>query len=274
MDQWTEVEMMVTVKAYPQLSKKSGEVVCVAGVRTDLEKPEWIRIYPVPFRDLPLSDRFEKYDIVKLRVAKSTDTRRESYKPDLASLRVVEKISTGADRKWSRRTQILGSLRADQSMCAILKAQDGPRVDAPSLALIQPREIVEVGVVPNDQFSAEKKRLAEMASAVDLFGNSKSTLEPAPYQVKYRYLCSDKSCKSHDQSLIDWELGAAGRKWSTQYTPSEISERIRKKFYGQLCAGDRDTHFYIGNQHQRPKGFLILGVYWPPIDSSGQDSLF
>ena len=32
--------VMVTVKAYPQLSRKSGEVVCIAGIRLDTPTPE------------------------------------------------------------------------------------------------------------------------------------------------------------------------------------------------------------------------------------------
>jgi hypothetical protein len=31
-----------------------------------------------------------------------------------------------------------------------------------------------------------------------------------------------------------------------------------------LCAADRDTAFFIGNQHQHPGSFLVLGVWWPP----------
>ncbi len=37
------------VKAYPSLSRKYGEVACVAGI--DLEHKELVRLYPVPFRD-------------------------------------------------------------------------------------------------------------------------------------------------------------------------------------------------------------------------------
>ena len=55
--------MLVTVKAYPAISGKYGEVVCIAGVRIDTPKPEWARLYPVPFRDLPFQQRFQEvYD--------------------------------------------------------------------------------------------------------------------------------------------------------------------------------------------------------------------
>jgi len=39
---------------------------------------------------------------------------------------------------------------------------------------------------------------------------------------------------------------------------------IRAKWFDQMCGPDRDTAFIVGNQHQHPGGFLILGVWWPP----------
>jgi len=44
------VQVLVTVKAYPQLSHRSGEVVCVAGVRLGGDRSEWIRLFPSPSR--------------------------------------------------------------------------------------------------------------------------------------------------------------------------------------------------------------------------------
>ena len=42
--------VLVTVKAYPNLSRKYGETVCVAGI--DLDSKQWIRLYPIPFTRL------------------------------------------------------------------------------------------------------------------------------------------------------------------------------------------------------------------------------
>jgi hypothetical protein len=52
------MRVLVTVKAYPGLSTRRGETVCVAGVRVDTDAPEWVRLYPVAFRDLPKTERF------------------------------------------------------------------------------------------------------------------------------------------------------------------------------------------------------------------------
>jgi hypothetical protein len=45
-----DMELVVTVKASPAVSRTLDEVVCVAGVRTDVEPHRWVRLYPIAFR--------------------------------------------------------------------------------------------------------------------------------------------------------------------------------------------------------------------------------
>ena len=92
--------------------------------------------------------------------------------------------------------------------------------------------------------------------------------------MKYPYRCLESGCKSHTPTLIDWEVGEAGWKWPRRYPESEIPTRIREKFLTQLCCEDRDTHFFVGNQKRYPQGFLVLGVFWPRLESVSADTLF
>ena len=55
--------ILVTVKTYPTLSSKYDEVVCTAGLRED---GSWIRIYPVPFRQLDDYEKYRKFDWVEI----------------------------------------------------------------------------------------------------------------------------------------------------------------------------------------------------------------
>jgi hypothetical protein len=32
-----------------------------------------------------------------------------------------------------------------------------------------------------------------------------------------------------------------------------------------MCGPTKDTAFIVGNQHQYRQGFLVLGVWWPPL---------
>jgi hypothetical protein len=46
-----------------------------------------------------------------------------------------------------------------------------------------------------------------------------------------------------------------------------VRRQMREKWHDQLCGSDRDTYFFVGNQHQHPQSYLILGVFWPPHDA-------
>ena len=96
--------VLITVKAYPNPSKKYQETVCVAGI--DIENHEWIRLYPVPYRDLDQNKKFKKYTIIKVKVIKAKDDKRpESYKVDPNSIQIEEFLDT--KDKWERRKAIV-----------------------------------------------------------------------------------------------------------------------------------------------------------------------
>ena len=107
--------ILVTVKTYPSPSMQYEEIVCVAGV--DTKTKEWMRLYPVPFRDLPSYQQFRKYSVISVEVEKHrSDPRPESYRPDVNSLRVLEPLPT--DDGWERRRQVVMPT-VSASMCAI-----------------------------------------------------------------------------------------------------------------------------------------------------------
>lgn len=267
------VRVLVTVKAYPQPSRSYGETVCVAGVRIDTNPPTWIRLYPVAYRQLEFAERFAKYQVMDLNVFRSSkDQRPESYRPNIPSARLGEKI--GTQGRWAARWAYLDSLAGAVSACELRTKQGS--AGAPSLGLIKPREVIRLDVEPNESFREDKTRLAQLAAQGDLFSaESRTALEPAPYRLKYYYRCAETSCPGHRQTLIDWEAGQAARRWrDAGYPDRELPERLREKFYTEMCGTDRDTYFFLGNQHLRPKGFLVLGVFWPPSGSRPDPTLF
>lgn len=91
-----DLTVLVTVKSAPIVGAKTGEAVCVAGVRTDGFQAEWIRLFPFPFRDLPREQHFKKYQVITLRASKgaSSDSRPESWTPQLDSLELGEQLGT------------------------------------------------------------------------------------------------------------------------------------------------------------------------------------
>ena len=95
---WRDEEILVLAKAYPTPSTKYGETVCTAGVT---RSGEWIRLYPITFRDLPFNKRYEKFQWIKAKIAV------RQYDRASASL-LQRRLSIG----YSRAARILDQLEA------------------------------------------------------------------------------------------------------------------------------------------------------------------
>jgi hypothetical protein len=252
------IELMVTVKAYPNISQKYGEVVCVAGICTDRERPEWVRLFPVPFRDLELQDQFAKYQVISLEAdLHSGDSRPESRRPNVDTLQLHQKITTSG--KWKKRRELVEPMLVE-SMCELRRRQEK---DGVSLGVFKPADVEEFTWDQEEaEWSPEKKGIISQPS---LLLPTKTGLEKIPYRFRYRYRCSDSKCNGHHQSIIDWELAALYRKAQWLYDTEEVRlEKIAQKWLDEMCGPKKDTHFFVGNQHQYPEGFLVLGVFWPP----------
>jgi hypothetical protein len=262
------ITLLVTVKAYPAIARKSGESVCVAGVRIDTPEPEWIRIFPVGFRDLPREKQFAKYQVVQMAAQRgSTDRRSESFKPNLDTVRLGATLDTA--RASSARWGVLAPLAGATTTCQLAAAARTSGLDAPSLGLIKPARVVDLIVAENPEY----RRGGEPVVDVDLFGNERELLEATPFQVHYRYNCAEPGCRGHEQSIIDWESGALARRNLATHTVQEAMGLHRAKFLDEMCSPRRDTYFYVGNQHQHPQSFMVLGVFWPPAHSRPHPTL-
>lgn len=259
-----KVELLITVKAYPAVSQRHGEVVCVAGVRTDTPEPEWCRLFPVPFRDLAFQQRFVKYEIVSLNAqAHGTDQRRETLRPDPDSVKRGKVIDTKKDPTWSRRRPYVEPLEVG-SMCEILSRQ---REDGTSLGFFRPAEILDFTVEKETgDWDPAKQNVVDQPS---LLFPTKGGLEKIPYRFRYRYRCDEPGCGTHHQSIIDWELAQAFRRWP--YPEAERLEKIRQLWLDRMWAEDRETRLFVGNQHLYPDKFLVLGVFWPRRSDEPRD---
>src|SRR6478609_470057 len=267
---WDVATVLVTVKAYPVIGRRTGEAVCVAGVRLDRGEPEWIRLFPVPFRSLDTSRQFDKYALVQLRVRQKdgSDRRPESYQPDLDSLRIGQTLDTR--RRWALRWDALGDLIGATTACALFAGAKRAAQAAPSLGLIAPAEILGVLVEENPDYRAGGRANVE----VDLFGTETEALEAQPYIVKIRYRCAEAGCRRHEQTVVDWEAGQLGRKMLAEGHSRARGRELVQQKYEQICDSRRDTHLYLGNQHQHPTSFPILGAFWPPAGSRPAARLF
>jgi hypothetical protein len=248
------------VKAYPALSRRYGEVSCIAGL--NMKTGEWMRLYPVPFRTLEDAQKFRKYEPIRARVQRPRDDRRpESWRVDAESIEVIGLVLT-SERGWEERRPLVEPA-IGESMCAVRRAQ---QENGMSLQMFRPEEVLDF-VVEEVEPDPEKSRRAEdWAAQGSLLGSTdlqlqRKALEQIPVRFLYRYLCSADECPGHRQSIVDWEIAALYRNVRARGNWRDL---MRARWFSQMCGSDKDTAFIVGNQHQHLDGFLILGVWWPP----------
>lgn len=264
------LRILITVKTYPIPSAKYGELVCTAGVTED---GEFIRLYPVNFRDQPFSKQYQKYQWIEVEAEKhrGRDFRKESYRPDCDTLAAIgERIETkGGD--WSERSRYV--LRnVAPSMEELREMQEK---DATSISIVRPKEVRDLVAEPTDR-EWRSSFLAELRQA-RIWDDRTVSKEPprkVPFKFKYTFQCDDPRCKGHRMMNEDWELGALyWRMIDAGCAEKEAIDKVRQKFLTQMCAPDRDTHFFVGTVLAHPKNWVVIGVYWPPestLNKSGK----
>jgi hypothetical protein len=267
------IDFLPVVKAYPAVSKKYGEVACIAGVQFKdlgpLAPPEvqWIRLFPVPFRDLESDQQFAKYQPISVRVGShSSDSRPETRRPDRESLEVTGKVipSKGV---WRARRPYVEPLMVN-SMCEIQRRRENDRT---SLGIFHPGGILGLDIEAID-VEKEKKELAETMARREAQGSLLKggeidekeellgALDLIPYRFKLKYSCADPECGGHSQTIVDWEILQFYRH---QRRKPDWEKIVRRRVLEEVCAPTKDLALIVGNQHQHENAFLVLGFWWP-----------
>jgi hypothetical protein len=257
-DRTVWLRLLITVKAAPNPSEKYGETVCVAGLRTDVLTPAWVRLYPINFRHLDSDESFKKYDVISVAAKPARqDQRRESWRPLMDQIKKEGRLST-----WKARRPLLDP-SVEDSMCRLNRDAQA-RPDAQSLALVRPREVAALKVSPHRGWTPEEQRKIDAyANQPNLFsGRSKAPLQAPRFKAAYHYRCHDAGCGGHKQHIIDWEMVAFQRRLAG-HSDAALRDALEAKFLGEMCAPNRDVAFYVGNQAKRVRVFSVLGVYWP-----------
>ena len=240
--------VLLTVKASPEIGRTHGETVCVAGIRLDGDEYRWIRLFPVQWHWFWKGEH-PKYQVIELEIDKhDKDQRPESYRPRLDTTAVLDQLPAG-----KRRAEVLNRL-PQYTMCDLVAAKGWTR---PSLGLVVPSEIT--GFVREDH-TGDTAHTAKMNRAAQgsLLAQGAPNLEFSPFTFKLAYRCHSASCRGHEQSIVDWEISEAWRNWRRSY-PTDYLDRIEEKWLS-LVDPARLPALYVGNQHQAPQGFLVLGI--------------
>ncbi len=265
------LKVLITVKTHPIPSSKYDELVCTAGVTPS---GEFIRLYPINFRDLPYSQQYKKYQWIEVKADRhrGRDIRKESYRPDSDSIRILgDPIPTKKGGDWSDRSKYVLQ-NVSQSMEELRDLQEQNKT---SLGIFKPKEVLDLEITPDEPEWKESFRHA-LAQA-RLWETRTVSREPprkVPYKFQYRFVCDDPRCKGHRMMIEDWEVGALfWRLVDNGTTQEEAASKVKAKFLTELCGETKETYFFTGTILAYPKSWVVIGVYYPKVDTAGSDQL-
>jgi len=254
------MKVLITVKTYPIPSAKYDELVCTAGVQ---ESGDFVRLYPINFRDLPFAQQYQKYQWIEVDAIRheGRDVRKESYRPDCDTLKLIGAPIPTRNGDWSAR----GKLALKNKAKSMEELQDSQELDRTSLGILKPKSINDLIVKSDDP--DWKPQFYEALRQARLWDDRQKTSEPprkVPFKFQYRFSCDDPRCKGHQMMIEDWEVGALyWRLRDKGLSPADAAQGVKRKFLDELCSKDRDTHFYVGTVLSHPKSWVIIGVFYP-----------
>lgn len=275
-------KVLITVKAYPAISKKYNETVCTAGIT---EEGKWIRIYPIQFRQLDYDNQFKKYEWVELDLERnSSDFRPESYRPKY--LKLDDLISYGIIKAdgaaWvERREYVLNKIYTNLDE---LIAEAKNKAICTSLAVFKPTKIIDFVYHETDR-EWKKEKLDFLKSKklqLNLFENNElndidefEIVDKLPYKFSFKF--EDDAGKESTLMIEDWETGMLF--WNSLATNEgnefNACEDVKKKYFEDF-AKTKDYHFFLGTtkrfHYTAPNPFVIIGDFRPKHIK--QESLF
>jgi len=266
-----KAKVLVAVKASPEPSSTYGDTVCVAGIRLDRSQPEWIRLYPIPYRQLADPNTFRKFVVIDVDInASPRDPRPESRRPVLESI-----VPQG--QPWGNRAR--GALLEPMvtTMCHLRAGLDAD-INGPSLGIVRPATVKRLAITNHPGWTgAQTRSIANFIGQPSLLNPDARLipLEAPRFEARYEYTCEESGCKGHKQRILDWELVAYERRLKSQ--SDELARAsIKDKFFDMICSPQRRTHFIVGNfaDATKRKNFSVLGMYYPPAGSDYGATLF
>lgn len=235
-------QVLILVKSYPRPSVTYGETDCVAGLYNGRE---WIRLYPVLFRDLPANQKFSKWQWITCTLTKSRrDPRAESWEPDHEKLTVGATIPSDG-QGWSTRLQYLSNIPQD----TIEGLQEDPRR---SLGWVHPHAVRRFSYQRDtSQWPPHLQR-----QQLRLWGEPNEPIEKIPYTFYADFTCNEW-CPGHRLSIVDWEIYAL-------YRNTRDPEKVIQKL--NTLHQSRALSFFVGTslRHHAHGVYMIIGLFYPP----------
>jgi len=249
-------KILIVVKTYPTPSTRYREIVCTAGVDED---GNWIRLYPIDYRDRDYCQWYRKYQWIEVEVQKHTqDPRPESYRP-IGDIKIITSKPIPTTNNWAERKRYVLKKRNVKTMCWL----NGQQQKTISLALIKPKEILNFSwEETSNEWTPKQKQAMEQMHLFDK-NRPEKLLERIPYKFFYHFYCQETNCRGHKMMIEDWEVCELFRKMRDKYGEKKALEKVKEKFLCKICSPERDTYFIVGTVLKYGK-WIIIGTFWPP----------
>ncbi len=267
------IKILITVKAYPAISRKYNETVCTAGIA---EEGNWIRVYPIPFRQLDYEKQFRKYEWVELDLERNkSDFRPESYRPK--DIYLSDMVSHGIIKPdgdvWSeRRNYVLNNVYTNLEKL-IAEAKD--KKACTSLAVFKPAKIIDFTYEETTR-EWKKEKLDYLNSKklqLNLFDNQNEdditefeVVNKLPYKFSFKF--EDDAGKSSTLMIEDWETGMLFWNSLVRHKGDEkkACEDVKKRYFDDF-AKTKDYYFVLGTtkryHYKALNPFVIIGDFRP-----------
>ena len=256
-----KLKVLITVKTYPIPSAKYDELVCTAGVT---ESGDFVRLYPINFRDLSFSQQYKKYQWIEVIAEKHgrRDMRDESYRPDSDTIQSLGEPIKSNPGNWAERARYALAKKAR----SIEELNDRRKADRTSLGVFRPKKVHDLVISPDDHpdWTPRFKAKLQQARLWETRTVSKEPLRKVPFKFHYWFKCDDHRCKGHRMMIVDWEVGALFWRLVDQgLSQKDAASKVREKFLTELCGPDKDMHFFVGTTLKHPKNWMVLGLFYP-----------
>jgi len=255
-----KLKILITIKTYPIPSTKYDELVCTAGVT---EQGDFIRLYPVNFRELEYAKKYQKYQWMEVLAEKhkERDVRKESYRPDTSSMKMLGEPIPTESGTWEERARYVLAKKST-SMEHLYEQQ---REDRTSLGIFKPAKVHDLLISPAPpEWKQSFKAALQQQRLWDERTTTKQPPRKVPWKFQYQFECEDSRCKkNHCMMIEDWELGALyWRQIDNAATPDEAARAVKHKFLEEICGPDRDTYLFVGTVLAHGT-WVVIGTFWP-----------
>lgn len=266
----TSARILILAQTDPTFSKKYTETVCTAGIE---KLPDglssggcpyrWIRLYPIMKRALSKDKKYSKYQWIECAIEESgqaDDKRPESRKVFMDKIFPQEEVTTGKNRLWEERKDILlhSGLAVYESKDEILEAVKRNEF---SLCLFKPAKILSFKAYQQDKnFTQEERSIIERERNQEYFPElypgfsfKDVKFEKLPYFFKCEF--RDKEGKKSELSVLDWEMSSLLRREIKNIkNEEEAKESTLKKYNGFIRKND--VYFILGTRNKDHNKFM------------------